>query len=275
MVVFQAQSGSLLFSFFTFSFHFDPINPNLQMKNNLVTFYYYSPPSFGKVRFSQASEFCPVGGRVQVASHASWDRLDGRVSPLDIRPRATPTDIWWSSLERPSLPPPQPLISGGHHWRPFQTCSCKTLTPNISGDNWWWPPKWAVRIVLECCLVSCFPRNLCHSQKKVNKHKWFNGSCKVHYHLKCQLSNSLHNVCQGFQCDIHDELSLNHTHYTARKSSFSPKKQAVFLMYWTRKVIFQQRTQWYNAHLPQPISSAKLPFLISVRNGTILSPGDI
>ena len=65
------------------------------------------------------------------------------------------------------------------------------------------------------------------------------------------------------------------THYTARKSSFSPKKQAVFLMYWARKVIFQQRTQWYNAHLPQPISSAKLPFFISVRNGTILSPGDI
>ena len=38
-------------------------------------------------------------------------------------------------------------------------------------------------------------------------------------------------------------------HQTVRKISFSPKKSAALLMYWARKVIFQQRIQWYNSTL--------------------------
>ena len=58
-----------------------------------------------------------------------------------------------------------------------------------------------------------------------DKHKWFNESCKVHYHMKCQLSNSLYNICQRFPCDIHEELSLNHTSHREKKF-LQPEEEA-------------------------------------------------
>ena len=66
-------------------------------------------------------------------------------APLDIRPGT-------------SCPSPTPLLltSGGHHWRPVQTCSPEIPIPSgvTSGGGHWstYGFKWAVRILLECFL---------------------------------------------------------------------------------------------------------------------------
>ena len=64
----------------------------------------------------------------------------------------------WTSDHGTSCPSPTPLLltSGGHHWRPVQTCSPEIPIPSgvTSGGGHWstYGFKWAVRILLECFL---------------------------------------------------------------------------------------------------------------------------
>ena len=91
--------------------------------------------------FSQAS-VCVCGSHVTITNDA-----------LDLIVHSLPSDMG------PGYPPPPPItnILGGYHWRPVQTYSlvdlpCPPLSPN--GHRTCSAGKRAVRILLECCLVS-------------------------------------------------------------------------------------------------------------------------
>ena len=91
--------------------------------------------------FTGVRLFVHTGPHVTITHDALANRTESH--PLDIRPGTTTP--WTSELEPllsrhqtqnlPSTPAPCPLLvtSGGHQWRPIQTCSF--------GDIWWWPLK--------------------------------------------------------------------------------------------------------------------------------------
>ena len=75
--------------------------------------------------------------------------------PLDV-----PTPPLWTypPLSEHSQPPPLDrhtlllVTSGGHQWRPIQTCSLESLPSGT--EIYWRTPKRAVLIFLECFLVA-------------------------------------------------------------------------------------------------------------------------
>ena len=107
------------------------------------SFIFYHPPT--KLRgvnvFTDVClSFCSGGSHVTI----THDALDLTVHPpTDMGPHSTGTS--------------PAVTSGGHHWRPVQTCSLQNLPPPVltSGDYWsmyvW--RKWAVSILVECFLV--------------------------------------------------------------------------------------------------------------------------
>ena len=173
--------------------------------------------------------------------------------PPDIRPRATP---YWHLVV---ITGPLPL----NHW--YLVVIAEGLFKHVHvrlllRHQYW---QLVAAIVLECCLVSwyfhrnLFPvkrrwTNINDSMEAVKFITTWNANWVIHYIIFVKGFRAI------FMMSYHST-----THYTARKSSFGPKKPAVFLMYWARKVILQKRTQWYNAHLPQPISCKIAIFHIS------------
>ena len=109
------------------------------LKSNIFT---ARNSSCGKVMFSQAS-VCSGGGSVGGIgiSHASW---------------TYPTPFWTYLL----------LTSGGHLWRPVQTCSLKAL---ISPPQWYWHlvalKLWLASGMLSCSLKSLRPYISIHYSK--------------------------------------------------------------------------------------------------------------
>ena len=94
--------------------------------------------------FSQA---CVTGeGRVS----RSWDMPHGRIPTPHPPPNMGPGYLRPPYGYGTWIPPPSPrhgtwisyllLTSGGHHWRPVQTCSLEYLPPT-STDTYWQPPK--------------------------------------------------------------------------------------------------------------------------------------
>ena len=66
--------------------------------------------------------------------------------------------LWTSKMAGPG---PLLVTSGGHHWRPVQTCSLEDPPPT-STDNWWPPKHVRLAFLLECFLVwLCEINGLC------------------------------------------------------------------------------------------------------------------
>ena len=109
--------------------------------------YYYRPPTkLRKVMFYRCLSFCPGGGylRFNVLGEGGFP------GPMSVGRSGYPRYHVQGSLllllmvsRGGQTGPPYPLLllaSGGHHWKPVQTCSLEDL-PLTGTDTLWQPPK--------------------------------------------------------------------------------------------------------------------------------------